>query len=1019
VRIKFIIWTFLCFLLLPFVLANADTSISSGIDIQNTKKINLFNAHNAFVSGSSIPENREDIVEINSKKSLILRMSGLNSNCIEMHFKIFLLSGEGLPVLTRHSDTAEQERTFIWQKPFVSKPFWKWKNSVLPFGRWISVTGTTKILSENEYLTISFPINQKEAKAKIVYPKFKNSSDANCELSHELKIKFFDKVVGLEPNVFWDKIQLEKNKIPLKKVHIYGDLNKMLLAKARKKITGKVDFGKERFDTVDIHTAGVFNHNFNAHLPSMNLESKQLGVVRLRAIANRHFGLEKLSDKISRSLSLISPNSEIVYIYWNNQPLGIYYLEHWSNNLNINVLKPSNNFFQIYSNFIPGILKGNTSNNFGVPSLTSVKGSERKHAVNKIISLLELANKSLWQNDVAGFFRYVDKVSFYGWALNYMVMGSNHQTTFENFGIYFNPSTGKLEFLPRDVRSGPLTFFEKKNYYLSTVLSDSRHFLEFLEYSRTNLNSVKDIINQYEINDIPKIIAAAAFANFYEVNSNNYKISPYNPETILAYFNVIRRNITTLENLIHVPFKCKSLEKLRPDHLFKLPSERFVISKKFESADKYEEFLNNLLVRLGSEYKFFKFSNNSNRLPAHYVDHGHNRIYLNTKIDLEHEAKHHKAVGKNFIKCNNLDVQHIEMPKLHFTNNFYYKFFFTKTINGENVYTNRTRIVPLFSTLKVPKGVTVKFKAGSIILMAPGISIYSNGHLSFLGEKNHPILIRPLLPFLSSFGGVGIIGPDASLKMNYTEVSGGSLFKVNPYLLATGMFHTYQADVKIKNSIFKNQEKAIGVDDLLNFKNSKIFISNTKISNSVADAIDIDFALEKVYLDRLVISEVSNDAIDTAGSEVLITNTFINKCGDKGFSLGENSNVFSQNNVIDQCDVGVGIKETTFISSNDKFSNNQIGIAAYVKKDGLSKPSFSIQKPDFVNNKFDCGVQKLLLKADKLNSTKQYKYYPKKSKPDLRILSRSDLRLKFFENETPKPKSKEVVLEDACKEYLN
>ena len=57
--------------------------------------------------------------------------------------------------------------------------------------------------------------------------------------------------------------------------------------------------------------------------------------------------------------------------------------------------------------------------------------------------------------------------------------------------------------------------------------------------------------------------------------------------------------------------------------------------------------------------------------------------------------------------------------------------------------------------------------------------------------------------------------------MDYTEVIGGSLFYANPHMVATGMIHTYQADVKIQNSIFNKQEISFGVDDLLNFKNSK------------------------------------------------------------------------------------------------------------------------------------------------------------------------------------------------------
>lgn len=1008
IKRRLVVWMRSFLLVAAVLFIAASNALSSEFDPRDSQKNDLLNAHSALLSGLISPDKQDDVVEINAKKPLTFRMDGSNSNCIEMRFKIFLLSGEGLPIVTRHLATGEQARTFFWKKPA----------GIQTFGRWISVVGTTKILKEDEQLSISFPINHKEAEARVTHPKFRTVSDEDCELNQELKIEFIRKHEGLKPNQFWDQIQLEKSRIPLKKVHIYGDLNEMLSAK-RKRIIGRVDFGTDKFDNVKIQTAGVMGVNFNSHLPSMNFKSKQLGIVRARAIAHRHFGLEKLSDNISRSLGLISPDSENVFIYWNNQPLGIYYVERWSNNLLVNVRKPTNHFFQVYSKFIPAHDPVKTPFNLAVEPLATVKGRERQLAVSNIKSLLKLANKSLWQDDIAGFFEYVDKDSFYGWALNYMIMGSDHQTTYENFGIYFNPSTGLLEFLPRDVRSGPLTFFRKKNYYLSTVLSNSKYFLEFLHYSRRNLPGIKSAVNSYETIDMPKIIAATEFANFGVVTGNRYKISTYESQTLLQFFNNIRRNLMTLDKLTQDASNCYSSLTLVSHHSFELPSENFVISNKLQSTAEYETLLNNMLIRLGSEYKFFKSAKIPNDLPAHFLNRHAGHVFLNTKIDMNKESKRRESKGKGFIRCHKRDHQQINQmvsPGPLVPNSFYFKLLFTKTASGD-AYTNRTKILPLFSTLEIPKGVTIKIKPGSLILMGPKASIYSKGTLKFQGEKARPIKVRPLFPLVSSFGGIGVIGPDVVLEMDYTEVIGGSLFYANPHMVATGMIHAYHADVKIQNSIFNKQEISFGVDDLLNFKNSKVSISNTQISGAIADAIDIDFAIGKALLDNLIITESGNDAIDTSGSEVLITNTSINGCGDKGFSLGENSNVFSQNNIIKRCDVGVGIKEANFISSGDKFTRNQIGVAAYVKKDGLRKPSFSMKKSHFENNAFDCGVQKSLSQIENQTSKPAYIYFPKKSKPDIRSLSRSDLVIKLLEADTAK--NNEVVLEASCEAHLN
>lgn len=140
-------------------------------------------------------------------------------------------------------------------------------------------------------------------------------------------------------------------------------------------------------------------------------------------------------------------------------------------------------------------------------------------------------------------------------------------------------------------------------------------------------------------------------------------------------------------------------------------------------------------------------------------------------------------------------------------------------------------------------------------------------------------------------------------------------------------------------------------EDAINFIRSSGHISSINVVNSKFDAIDFDFS--NFVMDEVNVNNSGNDCIDFSGGFYLLNSAYLKKCGDKGISVGENSNVelnyinignslngivskdssrvYVQNSIINSSDIGFCLsayrKKQEFNgafleSSNVKCSNN-------------------------------------------------------------------------------------------------
>lgn len=250
-------------------------------------------------------------------------------------------------------------------------------------------------------------------------------------------------------------------------------------------------------------------------------------------------------------------------------------------------------------------------------------------------------------------------------------------------------------------------------------------------------------------------------------------------------------------------------------------------------------------------------------------------------------------------------------------------------------------IVPPGFKLLIDKKVTLLFNQNSYIL--------SHGKLEMLGVKDSPII-------LSSensgqyWGGVTIIGnselPESILKN--VHIDNTSKIKENGWSTNAG-FLGYQIQVIMDNVAFNGNTS----EDALNIVNSEFYLNNINMKNAVSDGIDSDFSKGEIV--NSIFSNIGHagggDALDFSGSEVALSNLAIRDIGDKGLSVGENSNVDASELKLADLSVAVAIKDGSSLnlSNSEIDSAEYAAVMAYTKKKSYGGARAELNNVNIIN----------------------------------------------------------------------
>ena len=136
-------------------------------------------------------------------------------------------------------------------------------------------------------------------------------------------------------------------------------------------------------------------------------------------------------------------------------------------------------------------------------------------------------------------------------------------------------------------------------------------------------------------------------------------------------------------------------------------------------------------------------------------------------------------------------------------------------------------------------------------------------------------------------------------------------------------------DSKIKNLSIEGED--FFCEDTVNIIRSYGSLKFVKLKNAQSDGLDIDFS--NISIENLDIYNARNDCADFSYGNYIIKNSKINKCDDKGISVGENSKMLLENLFLENTNIGLASKDSSeVIIADANLRNLETCLSAYNKK---------------------------------------------------------------------------------------
>ncbi len=225
-------------------------------------------------------------------------------------------------------------------------------------------------------------------------------------------------------------------------------------------------------------------------------------------------------------------------------------------------------------------------------------------------------------------------------------------------------------------------------------------------------------------------------------------------------------------------------------------------------------------------------------------------------------------------------------------------------------------------TVRIPAGDTLVVEPGTVLRLAPDVSVVSRGPVFMRGTRERPIDVVPDQPG-TPWGTFSMFrhGADNS-RITWTRFfyGGGALVDGVEF---TGMVNLQRADnVHLRHVTF---ERNVRSDDTFHAIHSTFVLDSSHFINTNADAVDLDISTGVIA--NNLFENTGGDALDLMTSTPLIYGNVIHGASDKGVSVGEASAPLIFNNEIRGTRRGIEVKDrSTPVILNNLLVDNGVGV---------------------------------------------------------------------------------------------
>lgn len=690
---------------------------------------------------------------------------------------------------------------------------------------------------------------------------------------------------------------------------------------------------------------------------------------------------EPVSSDLARECGLVAPRVFPLKLVLNNVYMGLYFFQ---DPIDESVLRRYN--------LMPGsVYSGDFAAKDPITGVSTLwkdsrrwekdasRSSEQKDYRKDIQSLIFAVNNM----DLKTFYKYcedhIDNKNYATYISLDNIIGCQHHDFAHNHKIYFDPYKGK--FVPIywdvgelgiaspkfDIIGNPL--FNKWRLIPEFDLHRKRTLYKLMNIGPLNFKNIIKHIDKYD-----KLVRLALKADMFRVYVNRKRShilhfpasSPSEPFFMNEYYKMVvnfkaqvKKRYNLVENYLNkeeLLFKVEDRNKIKVLKILSKGNVGSIIKKikvncSAKSIEIYRDLNRNsildendlLLSRITPKHGKGIFSLNEKILPGYKKlrrpDKG---VLLAGRFELGLSPLEYiyfvKADGK--IR-NNIQIvsENAVTGRTSECIKFSYDFSITeRTISlhpwdldlkplKRDVYLGPGKVI-LKNSIIYPENVTLHILPGTEILIGKNSSIFCYGKVIAKGTEKEPIIFRALNK-LDPWGGFVLQGKGTSNSIfEYCRWENGSIPEKN-LIDYTSMVSIHDTS-NVKMSYCYFGENHIG-DDSLHFAYTTGVVDHCVFYNARSDAIDIDISKVDIKFSYFINS--GNDALDfMTSTNCNVEFNYFYITGDKGISVGEKSSIRVENNIFENCNIGVEIKDQSCVDFKINFiKNSNIAINLYKK----------------------------------------------------------------------------------------
>lgn len=496
-----------------------------------------------------------------------------------------------------------------------------------------------------------------------------------------------------------------------------------------------------------------------------------------------------------------------------------------------------------------------------------------------------------------------------------------HALRWHNLRFYYNPVLCRLEPIAFDSYSGPSdcgspaeisiirigeTLLKEKNSF-DYLGADSAFVNSYLKYLKTfTSKKTYQYYSKLYTKDLTKFNTMLSVEFFpYAPDTSQFSKHEMGLIPIIGQFEELKNNNDYLEQIKKLPFLPFDTNELFKKHLF--AGKYLKVYKNSESQLLMKIFFTDKIIvkGLGDESGITKELNQV-VLPSS------NELVYTKEISLSENTEEFSRLYFTITGRDTLFSSPIYPWPLPTT--FNPRNDMAANASDISKYTNEDLKTITFSgnlsfsnNVYIPAGYQVVFNAGTKINLTNKAAFVSCSVVKMIGTKVAPITIYSSDKTANGF--TVLQSPTKSI-LDYVVFRDLNTLNYKGWLL-TGAVNFYESDVEIRNTLFTDNH----CEDMLNTIRCIFYVHHCTMQNTFGDSYDSDFCTGTV--DNCSFTNNGNDAIDFSTSDVIIKNTVINGCVDKGISVGENTKADISNVQISNVNIGVAGKDLSQVKINN------------------------------------------------------------------------------------------------------